>query len=428
MTMAAPSSIAPGTDDPTRWVVLYAPDNHLQAALCAIDGLQGTQWVDSRELPPEQLLLRMPGVQLVLLDYTGSNVHYSQAMAQVLGQLPQAPAMLGIGGLPEGPDQSSQLLAAIRAGVRDFIDPAAPAGDIQDILRRIRRDLRNTQPITVAGVPAQPVQPDGKLVLLLGVRPGVGTSTLAAHLGSRLARHCGNDHGQASDFLLLDLGLPAGDTALYLGVEGGFHLDDALRSISRIDATFAASALPRHGSGLSVLARSSSAFPGEETATLVQRLRGIYRHVLCDLGGPDVGSIPTSLLARADEIWLVADQSIGALLSLDRCLLGLEQRGQRDERLQLVLNRYDDGFGITPEQIAARFSLPLLCTLPERSRQLRSSASIGRLLHEQQPNDPYLAALQPLARRLLPASLPAAAATPLSRLATLMSPSKWKKT
>lgn len=427
MTMAAASTIAPGAADATRRVVLYAPDNHLLPALAGIDGLQTSVWVDSRDVEPAQLLARHHPLQLVLLDYTGSNASYSQAMAQALGQQAGAPVMLGVGSLPEGPNQSSQLLAAIRAGVRDFIDPGAPLHDTQDILRRVQRDIRSSPPITVAGVPAQVPTQEGKLVLLLGVRPGVGTSTLAAHLASRLAQACSDDHGQANDCLLLDLGLPAGDTALYLGVEGGFHLDDALRSISRIDATFATSALPRHGSGLSVLARSSSAFPGDETGALVQRLRGIYRHLLCDLGGSDVSSIPTGMLARADEIWLVADQSIGALLSLDRCLQGLEQRGQRDERLQLVLNRHDEGFGITPEQVATRFSLPLLCTLPERSRPLRASASIGRLLHEQHPNDPYLAALQPLARRLVPA-LPAAAATPLSRLATYMSPSKWKKT
>lgn len=427
MTMAASSSvITNGAGQPHR-IVLYAPDNHLLLALAAIEGLESTHWIDSRDVAPGILLRTHPDIQLVLLDYSGNNAHYAQAMAQSISQQPAAPAMLGVGTLAEGPDQSMQLLSAIRAGVRDFIDLGAPSRDTQDILRRIKRDLRSNQPITVAGVPAQPSQPDGKLFLLLGVRPGLGTSTLAAHLGSRLAGDHQEQGAQNNAYLLLDFGLPAGDSALYLGVEGGFHLDDALRSIDRIDGTFAASALPRHGSGLSVLARSSSAFPSDETATLVQRLRCLYRNILCDLGGMDTSSIPTALLAKADEIWLVADQSIGALLSLDRCLQALEQRGQRDERLQLVLNRHDESFGITPEQVAARFSLPLLNTLPERSRQLRSSASIGRLLNEQHPNDPYLQALAPLAARLAPTVPPLQTHGTFSRLATYMSPSKWKK-
>lgn len=429
MTMAASSPYPASAADKQRRVVLYAPDNHLLLALSAIEGLESTYWMDSRDVEPGKLLSVNPAAQLVLLDYTGSNASYSQAMAGLLGQQPGAPAMLGVGTIPEGPDQSSQLLAAIRSGVRDFIDLGAPAQDVQDILRRVTRDIRSNQPITVAGVPAQPSQPDGKLIVLLGVRPGLGTSTLAAHLCSRLAQ-AGSAQGnnQNSDYLLLDLGLPAGDSALYLGVEGGFHLDDALRSLDRIDATFAASALSRHGSGLSVLARSSSAFPGDETTALIQRLRGLYRNLICDLGGTEIGSIPNGILAKADEIWLIADQSIGALLSLDRCLQTLEQRGQRDERLQLVINRHDESFGITAEQVAARFSLPLLSALPERSRQLRSSASLGRLLHEQHPNDPYLLALAPLAARLAPETGNVAVSGPLSRLANYMSPSKWKKT
>lgn len=427
MTMAASSSVAPTAGDRQHRIVLYAPDNHLLLALSAIDGLESTHWIDSRDVEPNRLLAANPAIQLVLLDYTGSNASYSQSMAQVIGQQMTPPAMLGIGSIPEGPGQSSQLLAAIRSGVRDFIDLGAPAQDIQDILRRIKRDFRSPQPITVAGVPAQPSQPDGRLILLLGVRPGLGTSTLASHLGSRLAGSTADTTVHSNDYLLLDFGLPAADSSLYLGVEGGFHLDDALRSIERIDATFATSALPRHGSGLSVLARSSSAFPGDETATLVQRLRSLYRNLLCDLGGTDTASIPTALLAKADEIWLLADQSIGALLSLDRCLQSLEQRGQRDDRLQLVLNRHDEGFGISAEQVAARFSLPLLGTLPERSRQLRSSASIGRLLHEQHPNDPYLLALTPLLARFSPSLAESRDGGALSRLATYMSPSKWKK-
>jgi pilus assembly protein CpaE len=427
MTMAATSTLPGVGSDHLKRIVLYAPHNHLVARLAAIPGLEGVSWIDSRELTPQQLLHDHRDVQLLLLDYTGANTGYSQSMAQALCQQHAPPPMLGIGTIAEGPQQSIQLLAAIRAGVRDFIDLGAPSADIQDILRRVHRDMRSSQPITVSGVPAQPVRAEGKLTLLLGVRPGVGTSTLAVHLASRLAAATATASAPEDHMLLLDLGFPAADAALYLGVEGGFDLDDALRSINRIDATFAASAVSRHSSGLSVLARTSSTFAGEETAALVQRLRGLYGHVLCDLGGTDFASIPTTLLARAQEIWLVTDQSIGALLSLDRCLQALEQRGQRDERLQLVLNRYDDGFGITPEQVAARFCLPLLGTLPERSRPLRSAASIGRLLHEQHPGDPYLTALQALSQRLSSSCKAPATTGALSRLAHYMSPSKWKR-
>lgn len=424
MTMAASSTVSVNSAGTPAQIALYAPDNRMLSALACIEGLENVSWIDSREMDPAKLLARLPGLQLVLLDYTGSNASYSQALAVAVSMLPSPPPMLGVGAIAEGPQQSAQLLAAIRAGVRDFIDLAAPLNDVQDILRRVRREFRANP--NLGGPIVSERLPDGDLILLIGVRPGMGTSTLAAHLTTRLAAIRRKENPQDHSLLLLDFGLPAGDGALYLGVEGGFHMEDALRSISRIDATFATSALPRHESGTSVLSRTSSVFPAEETSTLVQRLRCLYQIVVCDLGGVDIGSIPTSLLLSARETWLVTDQSIGALLSLDRCLQSLEQRGARDERLQLVLNRHDEGFGLTPEQISNRFSLPMLAVLPERSRQIRSAASIGRLLHEQNPSDPYLSALGGLLGRLSPTEA-GASASPLARLANYMSPLKWKK-
>ena len=422
--MVANSIVTGSCAESPAQLALYAPDNRMLAALACIEGLEGVVWVDSRELDPAKLLQRYPGLHLVLLDYTGSNTAYSQALAVAVSMLPAPPAMLGVGSIPEGPQQSAQLLAAIRSGVRDFIDLSASLDDVQDILRRVKREIRPQSGLATPIIGQQ--VPDGDLILLLGVRPGLGTSTLAAHLASRLAANGQGDSSTATDCLLLDFGLPAGDSALYLGVEGGFHLEDALRSISRIDSTFATSALSRHDSGLNVLARSSSAFPGEEASTLVQKLRCLYRNLLCDLGGVDVASIPTSLLLSARETWLVSDQSIGALLSLDRCLQSLEQRGARDDRLHLIINRHDEGFGLTPEQIASRFNLPMLAVIPERSRQIRAAASIGKLLHEQTNSDPYLSALTPMLQRISPAASSTSGGT-LSRLATYISPSKWKR-
>jgi len=67
-----------------------------------------------------------------------------------------------------------------------------------------------------------------------------------------------------------------------------------------------------------------------------------------------------------------------------------------------VINRHDEAGGLAPQQIAARFSLPLLATLPDCNR-LRASANHGHLLLQDAPRDPYLRALTPLLARLDPA-------------------------
>ena len=122
-------------------------------------------------------------------------------------------------------------------------------------------------------------------MLLLGSRPGIGTSTLAVHLGA-LAMPAEPKPAASPQALLLDLGHPGGDAALYLGVSGDFHYPDALRHADRIDATFARTALPHHASQLAVL--SQPADIGEppanmaEAEVLVDRLLGIFDLLLCE--------------------------------------------------------------------------------------------------------------------------------------------------
>ena len=111
------------------------------------------------------------------------------------------------------------------------------------------------------------------------------------------------------------------------------------------------------------------------------------------------------MLDQADEIWLVTDASIATLVSLDQALKHLAGQREREKRLQLVINRHDDSSGMSPEQIARRFEVPLLATLPERPR-VRLAASQGHLLLQDAPRDPYLRALAPLVPRLDPAACP----------------------
>jgi len=158
----------------------------------------------------------------------------------------------------------------------------------------------------------------------------------------------------------------------------------------------------------------------------MQRLRGVFGTVLCDLGGVPVRQVPRSLLNGADEIWLVADPAIGTLVSLDQVLKHLDAIGSRDARLQLVINRHHQGGGLGPAQIADRFGLPLLAALPCCER-LRTSANHGHLLLHDAPRAPYLRALAPLLARLCPAAPPARPHNPLETLMRFLDSRQWKR-
>jgi pilus assembly protein CpaE len=420
--MPSPMPLPPMHQNPTLQLVLYAPDNRHMARLgAALSGHARLAWVDSRDVPPPQLAATAAGAPLVLLDYCGGNASYSSELARQLLASGCPLPMVGVGS--EGPEQAHHLLVAMRAGVRDFIDIDNDAAQMLEVFDRVA--TQSVPSPAVAATPAAPAAaPDGRLVLLHGVRPGVGASMLAVHLGAQLAAqlsHPGSGGQRANQVLLLDLGQPHGDGALYLGMESHFGYEEALRHVERIDATFATTALAHHASGLALLGMAGTALPPvHEPTALLKQLRGIFPFTLADSGGLPMSQVPSALLRQAHEIWLVADQGIGTLVSLDQAVRDLEQRELRDDRLHLVVNRYDPDGGLSDRQIAERFGLPLLATVPERSRALRSSTGLGRLLTESAPRDPYVRALQPLLQHLAGGRDAAPIVSPIARLASLL--------
>ncbi|KRF02108.1 hypothetical protein ASG87_11540 [Frateuria sp. Soil773] len=365
---------------------------------------------------------RKAGTRL-LLDYSPAAATASSELAHRLMLHASELILVGVGSTAT--DQAVGVLAAWHAGVRDFLDMDATDEDLRVLLDRAQAPA--TWPRREA---APALRPRGRLVLLLGVRPGVGTSTLAAHLGAMAAPADEADGAPDRQALLLDLGRPAGDATLYLGVDGEFHYDDALRSARRIDATLIQTALGQHASRLALL----SQVPGTlepprgdgDLDVLLERLRSHFALLLCDLGGLPVAQVPVALLRDADETWLVADQSIGAVVSLDAMLRELERAGMRDSRLSLLVNRYDESGGATAMQIARRFELPLLATLPERPRALRASANQGQLLHQSSPRDPYVRALHPILAKLHARPPRAAGTSSWKRALTGLGGFRWK--
>src|SRR3546814_12850208 len=106
------------------------------------------------------------------------------------------------------------------------------------------------------------------------------------------------------------------------------------------------------------------------------------------------------LVRAADETWLVADQSIGALVSLAEMAQDLKRLDVPLQRVSLVLNRYDDRYGMGASQIAERFGVELRGVVPERTLQLRTSLNQGRLMLRDCARDPYVKAVRALAPSL----------------------------
>lgn len=405
-------------------LLLYSPDeNNAQRFSARLRHLVTLSWCDSHQFSASRRVLDAHQPRLVLLDFSKEYTNASTEIARQLMALDPGLVLLGMGAAAS--DRGAGVLCAMRAGLKDFIDIDAADEEILEQITSALEQLRHADD----GQRVRNVR-RGQLVLVCGVRPGLGASTLAAHLGALAAgmKPTAAD-AEANHVMLLDLGHSSGDIGLYLGTGGDFHFDDALRNASRIDATLVRTAVPHHASGAAVLGQPRErniSLAGTEVGPLTERLLGMFDVVLCDLDVRVLDDVSHSLLKRADEIWLVADQAIGSMVALDACLRQLERSQARDLRVSLVINRYDEACGINGARLAERFGVPLLTVLPERSRALRACANRGSLLHETAPNDAYIRALTPLLARLRLRARPAAAAGAWRTLINRMGGTLWK--
>ena len=169
------------------------------------------------------------------------------------------------------------MLTALRSGARDFISPDMRPGEVVSLVRRaISRDSMDMQ---------RAAQGEGVMTAITSARPGGDATMFALHLALALQE---NDPKQ--DVLLLDLGVPAGDSLQYLGIEPSYTFVDAVRSLRRLDDTLINTAFPKHESGLRILAMPDEALDvGRITSAdlyvLVNALKRHFKQIVVNLGG-----------------------------------------------------------------------------------------------------------------------------------------------
>ncbi|WLE59106.1 fimbrial protein [Burkholderia plantarii] len=355
--------------------------------------LLSTGAVEASPLDPAVLVQRIGGLNpaLVFIDFAGEQAGASAAVSAVRIAYPGLP-VIALGTLTE----PESALSALRAGVRDFVDFSAPAEEALRITRGLLDNL------------GEPTSRHGKVLALLGARAGMGVSTLAANLSVLLQRKVA---AQSRRTALIDLGLPAGDGALFLNTRCELHFVEAVRNLRRFDRTFVNTAFAHHASGVALTTLPPNLADLREVsaaacAGLFNRLRAFVDQQLVDLGGFTNREFIAQIVALGDETWLVCDQGVASVVSAVELLDDLREKGVNLARVRLVVNQYDAAIGLLPAQIAERLELPLAATLPARRVPIGHAANQGRLIVEAAERDPYVKALEALVERLTAAAPP----------------------
>ncbi|UBM24771.1 pilus assembly protein [Pseudomonas sp. p1(2021b)] len=355
------------------------------------------QWLQGALTPLGQVIGANSGSLdelLALIDVTFSNLVFIgldreqlvNQCALIEGVL-EAKPMLAIVALGDGMD-NQLVLHAMRAGARDFVAYGSRASEVAGLVRRLGKRLP-----TVVSNPNL-----GGLTVLYGAQAGADGALLTSHL-ARVVQESGQQT------LLLDLGLPRGDSLALLGMEESFYFGDALRNLRRLDATLIDSAFARDKGGLRILAYADSDEPLQQTSAaelymLLSALRQHFQHIVINLTGQTDSETLRTIVSHCDKLIVYTDQNI---LDCRRTLDVLEQwrdRGIKLEHAVLLVDRYLRNVAPDADALAKRYGLALLKALPYSPEVRLNAKNQGLSLFELAPREGLTQALRGLGERL----------------------------
>jgi pilus assembly protein CpaE len=259
------------------------------------------------------------------------------------------------------------LLRAMRVGCSEFLTKPADVEEIAKALGRFRAAMA-VDPQMQSGL--------GRVIAFFGAKGGVGTSVLAVHLATHLAR----THGKKT--LLVDHKRELGHIALYLGLKDTqYHFDELLRNADRLDAELLNGFILHHASGLDVIASpqisagTHRAKP-EEFENTMDFLRRQYDYILID-SSIAYQDAKTSILEQADEVYLISTPDVASLRDLARLIevLGLTEVAQ--SKLRVVVNRSTATDSITPQEIERTVRFPISIAIPNNYFELLRAINDG---------------------------------------------------
>jgi pilus assembly protein CpaE len=227
------------------------------------------------------------------------------------------------------------LIQALRMGVKEFIPQPINEAELRKALLRIRE---GSEP--AAAVSKGP-QRKGQIIDLLGVKGGVGTTTIAVNLADSLVRLDGK-----LSVAIIDMNRLFGEIPLFLSLEHVFNWVDVSKNITRLDATYLTGILYRHRSGLRVLP-SPDRVDDNYTVTpqviesLLRLMRSMFDYVIID-SGQAVDDISKTILRSADKVLLVAGLSLPCLINVKKLMKTFRDLGYPPEPwVDVVFNRFD---------------------------------------------------------------------------------------
>src|SRR5688500_13820279 len=293
----------------------------------------------------------------------------------------------GIGIIATGESTDPQLmLRAMRAGIQEFLVRPIAVGELSSSLERLARRTASTVI-------------DGQVFAVFGSKGGVGTSTAAVNLAHALTLV----HPEAR-VAVADFALPGGDVRLLLNVRPPYDLADIALKIDRIDADLLHSVMVPSTDRLWVLAAPERPEADEEvdanvSAAIVRQMRTAYHFTVLDCEHR-LNDRSLAALDAADRIILLTELKVPALRSAQRMLGVFRRLGYPNDKLGVVVNRYQSEDVVSPGEAAEVLKTEIFFRLPNDYPTCSRASTDGVPVAVIAPQSKLAASYRQLANRI----------------------------
>jgi len=299
---------------------------------------------------------------VMLLDLVGHEVESYFATAAAWRR--RYPSIRIIACAPSQHPDSALLMQAMRCGVQEFLTKPVDPVHLREALVRFAQERE-----------ANGFRRQDNLIVVIGAKGGVGTTTITANLGVQLA--------QASHkrVLLLDLARPLGHLCLMFDLQPRFGVRDAIENLDHLDGHFLNGIVVRHKSGVEVLAGTTHAeqwdsISGEALRRVVSVAQNSSDFIFVDGGVASVVD-SSAILQAARAIVVVTAVSVPALWALEHRVADLIAQGVDPARIRVLINRWRRTDDEALQNVEKRMKHSVFARLPNDFQQVNEAESLG---------------------------------------------------
>lgn len=265
----------------------------------------------------------------------------------------------------------------IAAGVQEYLVKPVSTEQLREAFLTAEHTLRSTN-----DAPEEKVEVNKeKIISLIGVRGGVGASTIVTNCAWILA----NEMNQKT--ALVDLDMHFGTGALTFDLEPGRGLSDALENPSRVDGLFIERAMIKESENLSIL--GAEAPLNDPTYTdpaalghLLIEMKHNFKNVLLDIPRSLVADYPM-LINESDEVILISDLSLAATRDVVRFISFCKSVSPKT-KIRILVNK-SSGVGqveVNKKDFEATIEQKIDWEIPLDAKLMLQVAKSGKILSQ----------------------------------------------